>query len=439
MAQFFKPQKKKPASNKHQIYKIERMDNHGNGIAFDGRKKPVFIAGALPKEEVIAQVYENKSKYARAHLIKVVSLHTQRITPICPDYKACGGCQLQHLAHDEQVTLKQQNLSHLLKKSQDAQMQSAPVIVSEPWAYRRRARLSLKVDKQGQLLMGFRQGKTHAITNIRTCLVLAKPLEELLTPLYDVLDTLRGRRILGHLELVLGEERPVILVRTTKMLHPEDKEKLIAFAGDQQVSLFLKQHDLALEKCVGEMPFYRIEGLKLNFSPEDFIQVNAEINQKMIAQAISWLGLDEKDHVLDLFCGLGNFSLAMAKYCASVVGIEGVKEMVERAKDNAAENALHNIEFYHADLEKNPKDQAWGKQTFNKILLDPARAGAMGAMPFIAASGAERVLYVSCDPVTLARDSQYLIEQGYRLTKMGMLDMFPQTGHLESMALFERR
>ncbi len=266
--------------------------------------------------------------------------------------------------------------------------------------------------------------------------MLSTELNALLPDLYTLLDGLRGRRIVGHVELVASDAGRVLLVRTTKKLHEDDVQRLTAFAEQNSLIFYLQQEDDAASRVCGEQPFYSLGNQALAFEPQDFIQVNADINEKMIAQALDWLALDDNDTVLDLFCGLGNFSLPLAAQVKSVVGIEGVEEMVSRATDNAARNALSNARFYHANLELDPAETVWGKESHNKILLDPARAGALGVMPYVAQSGAERVVYVSCNPATLARDSQVLLENGYKLARLGMLDMFPHTGHLESMALF---
>ncbi|MBV7297781.1 23S rRNA (uracil(1939)-C(5))-methyltransferase RlmD [Enterovibrio paralichthyis] len=435
MARFFKPQKKKSIDTKHKAMTVERLDHQGDGVAFEG-KKPVFIAGALPGEDVLVQLTEDKRQFARARLMKVVSPSAERIKPFCQHYRTCGGCNLQHLGHEAQIAAKQQTLSQLMKKFASADLaQDAPVVSAET-GYRRRARLSVKISKTGELEMGFRQRSSNDIVTVTDCPVLNTELNALLPDLYTLLDGLRGRRIVGHVELVASDAGRVLLVRTTKKLHEDDVLRLTAFAEQSGLIFYLQQEDDAASRVCGEQPFYSLGNQALAFEPQDFIQVNADINEKMIAQALEWLALDENDTVLDLFCGLGNFSLPLAAQVKSVVGIEGVEEMVSRATDNAARNALSNARFYHANLELDPAETVWGKESHNKILLDPARAGALGVMPYVAQSGAERVVYVSCNPATLARDSQVLLENGYKLARLGMLDMFPHTGHLESMALF---
>ncbi|WP_394211530.1 23S rRNA (uracil(1939)-C(5))-methyltransferase RlmD [Enterovibrio calviensis] len=435
MARFFQPQKKKNLDTKHKAFTIERLDHQGDGVAFDG-KRPVFIAGALAGEEVVAQLTEDKRQFARAKLIKVVTPSAERIEPFCAHYGVCGGCNLQHLGHDAQIKAKQNSLSQLMKKFASADLTQDAPVRSEGQGYRRRARLSVKISKTGELEMGFRQRSSKEIVTVTHCPVLDKQLDALLPEVYSLLDALRGRRVIGHVELVESDAGRVLLVRAIKTLHDEDMASLKQFADDKALILYLQQGEGNAERMCGDAPHYSLGTLSLSFEPQDFIQVNADINQKMIAQALDWLDLNNDDKVLDLFCGLGNFSLPIAGKAESVVGVEGVEDMVQRASDNATHNGLDNVAFYHANLELDAGKTEWGKQRYSKILLDPARAGALGVMPYVAQSRAERIVYVSCNPATLARDSQVLLDKGYKLARLGMLDMFPHTGHLESMALF---
>lgn len=438
MARFYKPTKKASLDTKHKEIEILRLDHQGEGIGFID-KKPVFVAGVLPGERCVIQYTEQKKQYARAKAIKISHLSTQRIDPICPVYEKCGGCNLQHLSHDGQVEAKQAALSQLMKKFSEINVEQVAPIVSSPVGYRRRTRMSVKLDKQGKLQLGFRQRQSQNIVAISECPVLANELNTLIKPLYSCLDNLRGRRVIGHVELTLADNTPVLLVRTTKTLHAEDKEALVAFAEAWSVSLYLHQSDDEPARLAGEAPYYCLDGINLAFSPDDFIQVNSDINRGMVAQALEWLALEKDDAVLDLFCGLGNFSLPIASRVNSVTGIEGVEKMVKRASSNAALNGLGNALFYQADLNGELQRGQWRTASFNKVLLDPARAGAAGIMEFVAQSGASHVVYVSCNPSTLARDSRVLVEKGYHLVKLGMLDMFPHTGHLESMALFIKK
>lgn len=235
---------------------------------------------------------------------------------------------------------------------------------------------------------------------------------------------------------MLGEQGAVIVLRHLKALAPEDKQALLEFAAQHQATLYVVPQSEQLEILSGKEATYSEGGVIIPFLPSNFIQVNRYVNQKMVEQAMDWLQISPEDRVLDLFCGLGNFSLPIAKRAQFVVGVEGVDEMVTQAQQNATHNNINNIAFYQANLEQDLSSQEWAKEKFAKVLLDPARAGAVGIVDQLSRLGAKSVVYVSCNPATLARDSQSLISQGYKLVKLGMLDMFPHTSHLESMALF---
>ncbi|WCE30177.1 23S rRNA (uracil(1939)-C(5))-methyltransferase RlmD [Vibrio sp. SCSIO 43137] len=438
MARFYHPKKKTQPDSKHKQVRVERLDHHGAGIAYLN-KKPVFIEGALPGENALIQLTESKSKYSRAKLIKNLSASKERVAPFCPYYKECGGCNLQHLKHSEQLKYKQQSLEQLIKKFSGEERRLEQPIAGESMGYRRRARISLMQDKKnGTLQFGFRQKKSNAIVNISHCAALLPELEALLEPLKQLLTGLSNRANLGHLELVQGKEQSVVLLRVIKDIKPAEREKLVAFAEEKQLSFYLHAGDEPLQRLSGEQPYYDEAGAKIPFLPNNFIQVNQHINQKMVEQAMEWLQLASTDRVLDLFCGLGNFSLPVARKADQVVGVEGVQEMVDMAQNNAHVNGIDNSRFYQANLAEDLSAQPWFGEKFDKIILDPARAGASGVVEQLSQTGAKRIVYVSCNPATLARDSQSLLEQGYKLSKLAMLDMFPHTSHLESMALFEK-
>lgn len=436
MARFFQPKKKTQLNTKHQSLTIEKLDHHGAGMAYQN-KKPIFIEGALPGEQVLAQLTESKSKFARAKLIKIQKASEQRIAPFCQHYAECGGCNMQHLSVEAQQEYKQQTLSQLMSKfARQSVALSAPV-VGDVRGYRRRARVSIKLNKKTrQLEFGFRKKQSKDIVTVTHCPVLDTELDNLLAPLYDLLSGFSNQENLGHVELVKGDNTKVIVLRHLKALKESEQKLLEQFAAENQASLYLMPESDLLNRVVGESAHYLEAGVTIPFEPNNFIQVNQNVNQAMVEQALSWLELSEQDRVLDLFCGLGNFSLPMAKQVASVVGVEGVDVMVEKAANNAQVNGINNTAFYQANLEQDVSGQPWAAEKFDKILLDPARAGASGIIEQISVLGASRVVYVSCNPATLARDSQSLLNQGYKLQKLGMLDMFPHTSHLESMALF---
>ncbi|HIF9174574.1 TPA: 23S rRNA (uracil(1939)-C(5))-methyltransferase RlmD [Photobacterium damselae] len=439
MARFFKPQKRKITDTKHKEITITRLDHLGAGIGHLNNK-PVFVEGVLPGESAVVQFTEDKKQYARARVIKRLTDSQARIKPQCPIYDQCGGCNLQHLSHQGQVTAKQQSLTELMTKfaGADQAITQAEPIVGPDTHYRRCARFGIRLDNRGQLQFGFRKKQSKEIVDVPQCMVLAQSLNELLPVLRELLNCLKGRKHLGHVELVEADNGRVVMIRHLQPFSDADMSKLLEFAKSQQIMLFMAPTADSIEQIFGDRPYYELDCQKLYFSPKDFIQVNRDVNIAMVKQAIDWLDVQADDRVLDLFCGLGNFSLPLAKRANTLVGVEGVDEMVHRAQDNAQYNQINNAAFFQANLEQDVTEFSWAKKPFNKILLDPARAGAAGVMEHVVKLAPEKVVYVSCNPATLARDSQILLHKGYQLTQLGMMDMFPHTGHLESMALFVR-
>ncbi|MGF1680793.1 23S rRNA (uracil(1939)-C(5))-methyltransferase RlmD [Photobacterium minamisatsumaniensis] len=437
MARFFKPQKRKLTDTKHKEITISRLDHLGAGIGHIN-KKSVFVDGVLPGESAVVQLTEDKKQYARAKVIKRLTDSQARIKPHCPIYDQCGGCNLQHLSHQGQVEAKQQALTELMSKfAKTDEIEQAAPIVSKPWQYRRCARFAVML-VGGKLKIGFRKKQSKEIVDVESCPVLAESLNALLPALRQVLSQLKAKKHLGHVELVEADNGRVVLIRHLQPFSDQDMTLLRQFSEDHQLMLYLAPSADVVENVSGETPYYALSDLTLSFSPKDFIQVNRDVNQQMVAQAIDWLDIQPQDRVLDLFCGLGNFSLPLAKQANALVGVEGIDEMVHRASENAKNNQLSNAMFFQANLEDDVTAMAWAQEKFNKILLDPARAGAAGVMQHVVNLNPERVVYVSCNPATLARDSQLLLKQGYQLEQLGMMDMFPHTGHLESMALFTK-
>lgn len=436
MARFFQPKKKVALNTKHQAISIVRLDHQGAGIGYQNRK-PIFIDGALPGEEVLFQLTESRSKFSRGQLIKVLESSPARVEPFCPHYHVCGGCDLQHLQRSEQLVAKQQTLSDLMAKYAGQTLDLAAPIYHDDKGYRRRARLSLRYNKKRhQLDIGFRKKQSQDIVNLDACPLLHQGINRVIPALRDILQESEKPMALGHVELVMADNGLVLTLRHLQPLTEKDRAALIEFAQRYDTTLYLMPETDLLEHVVGERPFYDEIGYPVQFQPNHFIQVNRAVNRDMVQQALNWLDIQDKDRVLDLFCGVGNFSLPLAQKAQEVVGVEGVDGMVVQAKENAQKNKLENIGFYQANLEEDMTLSEWGRLKFDKILLDPARAGAKGMIDQCKNLGATRIVYVSCNPATLARDSQSLSEQGYRLEKLGMLDMFPHTSHLESMALF---
>lgn len=432
MAQFYSA-KRRVTTRQIITVTVNDLDPFGQGVARHNGKA-LFINGLLPNEQAEITLTEDKKQYARGKVKRRLSESAERETPRCPHFGVCGGCQQQHASVALQQRSKQAALSRLMKHEVDE------VIAGEAWGYRRRARLSLHYQSKTQTLqMGFRKANSNDIVDIAQCPVLVPALEALLPAVRECLSCLKGQRQLGHIELVSADNGPLMVLRHTAALHSDDKEKLEQFSRHHGVALYLAPESERLEQVNGEMPHYVSNGLRLTFSPRDFIQVNDSVNQQMVATALAWLDVQPTDRVLDLFCGMGNFTLPLASLAASVVGVEGVPALVKKGQENAELNQLTNVTFYHENLEEDVTRQAWAKYGFDKILLDPARAGAAGVMQHVIKLSPTRVVYVSCNPATLARDSETLLSAGYVIQRLAMLDMFPHTGHQESMVLFERQ
>ncbi|EPG6267144.1 23S rRNA (uracil(1939)-C(5))-methyltransferase RlmD [Klebsiella aerogenes] len=431
MAQFYSA-KRRVTTRQIITVTVNDLDPFGQGVARH-QGKALFIPGLLPQEQAEVVLVEDKKQYARAQVKRRLNDSPQRVAPRCPHFGVCGGCQQQHASIELQQQSKRAALSRLMKRDVD------DIIAAEPWGYRRRARLSLNYQpKTQQLQMGFRKANSSEIIDVVQCPVLVPQLEALLPAVRECLTSLQSQRQLGHVELVQADNVPLMVLRHTAALTAADKEKLERFSQTHGLSLYLAPQSEILEHIRGDEPWYTSDGLRLVFSPRDFIQVNDGVNQKMVRTALAWLDIQPQDRVLDLFCGMGNFTLPLAKAAASVVGVEGVPALVAKGRENAALNELQNVTFFHENLEEDVTRQAWAKHGFDKILLDPARAGAPGVMAHIIKLAPRRMVYVSCNPATLARDSEALLQAGYRIQRLAMLDMFPHTGHLESIVLFER-
>ena len=331
---------------------------------------------------------------------------------------------------------KEKALFSRLSKLQAEPIQLMPMICGEQWAYRRRVRLSLLWNAKNKTVeMGFRQKNSNQLVSIQRCLVAESAINPLIPKLTALWPQYSAPKQLGHIELVSAENGVAMLLRYKGNLAETDRTLLLEFARVNAVNLFL-QDDQGIQLVHGEMPYYALDDIRLSFDIRDFIQVNTHLNQQMVETALDWLDLNQDDHVLDLFCGMGNFTLPLAKRVKSAVGIEGVFDMVQKAQANAQFNHIENVEFYQADLDQVFSEQPWAKQHFNKILLDPPRSGAAFALNALCELGAESILYVSCNPATLVRDAEILRAFGYRIIKTAMIDMFPHTSHLESVTLF---
>lgn len=442
MARTYKPlpKTKRPAKPLLKTLTIDHLDAHGKGVV---RHKPVvFVQGALPAEVCEVEITNRKKRFWEGTVARVQQASEQRVVPFCPHFARCGGCQTQHAAQAAMGQWKQEAIS--------AQLKRAVALEHIPWyariekqdrGYRRRARLAVDARNPQKVKLGFRSATTNAVLAIEQCGILMPELQALLLPLQMCLQQLDNPRAVGHAILFAADNGRQLTLRVTRTLGADDTARLYDFAEQQDVQVLLDQGDDNVRVMGDPAPkVYAPEaGLALHVQPDDFVQVNHEVNQAMVAQAMQWLELDPRDRVLDLFCGLGNFSLPLARRTERVLGIEGSTKMVQRAAQNARRNGIDNVEFVAADLRESATMALLARFDGNKLLLDPARDGALAVMPQIRDMELERIVYVSCNPVTFVRDCTVLLEQNYQLAKISLMDMFPQTAHTELMALFVRQ
>jgi len=423
---------------------IEAMSHEGRGIA-NINGKTVFVFGALKGETVTAQIQKTSRKFDEAYTLEVLEASPQRVNAKCAAFERCGGCSLQHLENDDQIDLKQNSLLEMMQHAGVKTGQIMPPLRSKSWGYRRKARLGVKyVRKKGRVLVGFRERNASFLADMTHCEVLIPEVGHRLQDLANLIEQLDARESIPQIEVAADDERVVLVFRHLQELSQADREKLIDFAGEFNFSIQLQakgpdsiQTLYPQEQSLKFAPLPDNE-VHINFSAVDFVQVNNDINQQMVAQALEHLQLQVEDRVLDLFCGLGNFTLPMANRCASVTGVEGDLAMVQRANESAVTNNIHNTEYYAADLSQVDFDRPWMKQKFDKILLDPPRSGAMEIAENIKRFAADTIVYISCQASSLVRDSQIICANGYEISHLGVMDMFPQTAHVESMAVFKR-
>lgn len=425
---------------KKQALAIERLAGDGRGIAFhEGRTW--FVHGALAGEQVQARVLGSHGKVVDARAERVLTPSPLRRPAPCIHASTCGGCSVQHMPHDEQLAFKQRQLAEQLRRIAGVEPQQwAAPLVSPEFGYRRRARVAVRWDAKAQRLeVGFRAAHSHAIVSLSQCWVLVQPLQPILLQLPGVLAQVSKPKAIGHVELFHGTASAV-LVRHVAPLPEADLALLAQWCGSLAAQLWLQGDGAPAPYEAGARLGFDLQpwGLTLNYRPGDFVQVNEAVNAAMVTQALAWLDVQPGERVLDLFCGLGNFALPLARQAREVVAVEGVQPMVERAAQNALANGLSNVAVHRADLAEPFSGAAWAASGFDAVLLDPPRDGAFETVRGLSSTGASRVVYVSCNPATLARDTVELLQQGYRLKCAGVLDMFPQTSHVEAMALFEK-
>ena len=416
-----------------------------SGGAADG--KTMFVSGALPGERVMVQQTARSRSFDEAKTLEVLEASDDRVEPRCPHFGVCGGCVLQHLAEDRQILAKERVLRENLERiGHVTASEWLPPLSGASWGYRRKGRFSVRrVEKKDKTLVGFRETDPRFVADIGECHTVVPEIGFNVAALSALVDSMDARRVIPQIEFIAGDEAIALVFRHLEPLSEGDLAKLRSFAAVHGFAIFLQPkgndsvHSLdhaAAPKLSFRLPQWEVE---LLFRPLDFIQVNARLNEKMIARALELLDVQPGERVLDLFCGLGNFTLPLARVAGEVVGVEGDAGLVARARDNALHNGITNAEFHKADLATDLRQEPWFKRGFDKLLLDPARAGAIEVLKQLPLDGIKRIVYVSCHPGSLSRDAGYLVnERGWKLAKAGVMDMFPHTAHVESIAVFEK-
>jgi 23S rRNA (uracil1939-C5)-methyltransferase len=423
-----------------ELLRIDSLDAEGRGVARNAEGKVTFVEGALPGEEVSFEVLKKKSSFEIGRLTRVISGGSSRQAPRCPHFGVCGGCSLQHTDARTQMAAKQRWLEENLARIGKVQAETMlPIVYGEDWNYRRRARLGARyVPKKGGTMVGFREKRSSYITDMRECHVLPRQISDLISPLRALVETLSIQARLPQIEVAVGDNEAVLVIRHLDPLTSQDESFLKEFSERHGVSIWLQPggpesarpfHPAASELYY-DLPEF---GVRVHFGPTDFTQVNHGVNRILVARAVRLLDPQPGERIADLFCGLGNFSLPLATRGAEVIGFEGSKELVQRARQNAASNKL-DIRFEVMNLFETKLE---GR--FDKLLIDPPREGAVEIIKALPAEWPRRIVYVSCDPATLARDAGVLVHtKGFRLAAAGVVNMFPHTAHVESIALFEK-
>ena len=424
---------------------IEDLSHDGRGIARAGAKA-VFVDGALPGERVRAHVVKRHRQYDDAVVDEILLASPDRIEPTCAHFSACSGCSLQHLDPARQIEFKQKQLLDSLERIGKVSPQRvlAP-LQRDIWGYRRKARLSVRhVEKKGRALAGFREANGRYVAEIEHCPVLDPRVGKLVGALSALVTAMDARAAIPQIE-VAAAEQVVLVFRHLVPLSPGDRTLLAAFAARHDFVIVLQP--AGMDSLIGldgspppQLRYSIDDHLHLDYLPLDFVQVNDSINRLMIVQALDLLDVGSSDSVLDLYCGLGNFTLPLARRAASVYGVEGDAGLIARARSNAERNGLANVNYAVADLTQDHAQADWSRARYSRLLLDPPRAGAERVFDYLPGADVERLVYVSCHPGTLARDAAILVQnKGFDLVAAGVMDMFPHTAHVESMALFVRR
>jgi 23S rRNA (uracil1939-C5)-methyltransferase len=438
--------------NKNNILQIESLDQDGRGVARHDNKV-IFVQGALPGETVGVTTLRKKPSYEIARTEQVFKASSLRVKPQCPHYGVCGGCSMQHIDAAAQVAFKQRVLEDALHHIGGVKAAQILTPIHGPyWGYRHRARLTVKlVDKKGGILVGFHEKKSGYVADMKQCEVLPRHVSDLLVPTRRLIETLSRPNRMPQIEVAVGDTQTAFVLRHMEPLTEQDHRLLKEFGHLHGVTWWLQPSgpdsvhllETPSSQEIGQELAYALPAydLRMPFKPTDFTQVNPKINQVLIARALSLLEVQPSDRVLDLFCGLGNFSLPLARHAAFVMGVEGSLSLTRQAQHNAQLQGIHHTEFVVGNLFEGLPAAVTAAPAFDRWLIDPPRDGALAVVEALAAmplnQRPKRIVYVSCNPATLARDAAILVLQAqYKLDAAGVINMFPHTAHVESMAVF---
>lgn len=434
------------SAQQHQLL-IEALSDEGKGI---GRldNKVVFVNDCLPGEQVLIEMGKRSKRFDDARLLEIIKPSTERVAPKCQHFGVCGGCSLQHLHASQQIQYKQQSLLDKLQRiGKSEPEQILQPLTAESWGYRTKARLGAKyVPKKGGVIVGFRERQSRYLAQLLHCDVLHPAVGDRLPELAQCIEQLSVRDQIPQVEIAVADNAVSLVFRHLQAVTDEDIRLLQLFGEKYQYQIYLQPKGPSTIHCIyPSQPLvlhYQLPAhdCTIEFDVTDFTQVNRQINQQMVDRALDLLELKSEHRVLDLFCGLGNFSLPLARRAAAVTGVEGDESMVQKATANAERNGIANAKFYCANLFEDCADQPWMGQQYDRLLLDPPRSGAFEIVKQIERFNSPRIVYVSCDPATLARDTEVLVHQkNYRLLSAGVMDMFPHTAHVESIAVFQKK
>lgn len=427
---------------------VESLSHDGRGIAHINGKT-IFLEGALPDEDVSFVYTRRHNNFDEAKVVDILRPSPDRITPACPHFNICGGCSLQHMSHTKQISYLIQNLRDQMKHFGNSDnINILPPIIGPIWNYRSRARLSVKyVQKKQKVLVGFHEKNGRYVAEITKCQILHKAASNKLLDLANLISKLSIYNQIPQIEIACGDKVTALLFRHLQKFSDADIELLQKFSEEHNFQIYLQPggiETVQLLTSTNKTPdnlSYKLpqQNIEMIFSPIDFTQINQEINKQMVSYVLELLDVQPNEKILDLFCGIGNFTLPIATKCSLVVGVEGNKNAIVRAKQNAGHNNIKNTEFYCADLTKELPALSWAQGQYDKILLDPPRTGAQEICLQIKKFGVKKIVYVSCNHATLARDTKELTNNGYELQNMRIIDMFPHTNHVETIAIFFRK